>query len=131
MALAAGETAAPFPHLGGVAGRQIHDEIMGGGNRGGLDDLLAGGLRIGEGDVFFHRAIKEHGVLRHDADLAAQGIELHLGDVDAIHQHRAELGVVETGHQLGEGALAGTTGADDGDEFTPGDGEVDTLEQQG
>ena len=102
---------------------------MGGGNRGGLDDLLAGGLRIGKGDVLFHRAIKEHGVLRHDADLAAQGIELHLIDVIAIDEDAAGARVIETRQHLGEGALAGTTGADDGDEFTPGNGEVDALQQ--
>ena len=66
LALAAGKARAPLPNLGGVASRQIHDEIMGSGNCGCLDDLFCGGVWIGECNVFLNRTVKQHSVLRHN-----------------------------------------------------------------
>ena len=130
LPLAAGEAAAPLAHLGGIAGGQIHDEIVGGSDRGCLDDLIAAGFWIGEGDVFLHRAIKQHRILGNDADLAPQGIELHFGDIDTIHQHGAALWVVKASHQFGEGAFTRTARAHHSHKLALGNGERYILQQQ-
>ena len=90
-----GEATATLAHLGGIAGWEIHDEIMGAGDGGGFNDLFAAGIGIGERDVFFHRPIKQHRFLRHDADLTSQRIQLDFADVNRIHQNRSPFGLIE------------------------------------
>ena len=120
LALAAAEAAAALTHGRGVAAGQPHDEVVCTGNPGGGDDVIAAGLRVGEGNVVLHRALEEEGVLGHDADLAAQGVKLHLGDIGVVDQDATRQGVIEARQQLGEGGLAGAGLADDGHELTGG-----------
>ena len=58
LALAAAEAAAGSPTKGIAAG-QPHDEVVGAGNPGGGDDVIAAGLGVGEGNVVLHRALEE------------------------------------------------------------------------
>ena len=72
---------------------------------------------IGERDVVAHRAVEQHVLLQHDADLAAQPGRIDHGEIDAVDQHAAALGHVEALDQLGERALARARGADDADDL--------------
>ena len=82
------------------------------------------------GDVVADGGVEQQHVLRHDADLAAQAVERHGGDVDAVDRDPARRGFVQAHQQMGERALAGAVGADDGDGFPGGDGEIDVLQRR-
>ena len=79
---------------------------MGAGDAGRTDHVFTGGIGFHHQQVVAHGAIKEDGILRHYANLTAQGIELHLGDVEAIDQHRALQRSVEAGQQFEQGGFA-------------------------
>ncbi len=79
------------------------------------------------GDVVAHGGVEQQHVLRHDADLAAQAVERHGGDVDAVDRDPARAGFVQAHEEVGEGALAGAVGPDDRDGFAGGDGEIDAV----
>ena len=67
------------------------------------------------------RAVEQHVLLQHDADLAAQPAGIELRDVDAVEHHLAVLRAVEPLHQLGQGRLAGAGLADEADDLAGGD----------
>ena len=83
---------------------------------------------IGERDVVADRAVEQHVLLQHDADLAAQPGDVDHREVDAVDQHAAALGHVEPLDQLGERALAGAGGADDADDLAGLDAEADVVQ---
>ena len=71
--------------------------------------------RIGERDVVADRAVEQHVLLQHDADLPPQPGGIDHGEIDAVDEHAAALRHVEPLHQLGERALARARRADDAD----------------
>ena len=66
-------------------------------------------------DVVADRAVQERGVLRDEADLAAERILRDLRDVLAVDQDAAALDVVEAKQQVDERRLAGARAADEAD----------------
>ena len=59
-----------------------------------------------------------HEVLKDDADIAAENVEIIFAQIDAIEQDTALIGIIETGKQLDERRLAGAVLADEGQHFT-------------
>ena len=100
---------------GVVALRQLEDELVRAGERGRGHDALDRHGRVGERDVLADRAVEEHVLLQHDADLAAQPGRIDDGEIDAVDQHASAFGHVQPLHDLGERALARARGADDSD----------------
>ena len=102
-----------------VAVGQGGDEVVGVGHAGGVFHRLVAGLRVAKADVFGDGAGEEEGVLRHQADLAAQRGLGHRAHVDAVDAHRALADLVEARHQVGDGGLAGAGRADQGHASAP------------
>ena len=82
--------------------------------RGG-HHLGLGGVGAAVEDVVAHRAVQQRGVLRDHADLRAQAVLRHVGDVLAVDQDAARLDVVEAQQQVDERGLAGARAADQAD----------------
>ena len=88
-------------------------------------------VRVGQGtvgDVGGKGIVEQRNLLRHQGDLAAQivlGIGLHRRAVDA---HLTPVDIVETGDQAGQGRLAATRLADQGNGLPRLDGQVDALQ---
>ena len=82
-----------------------------------VDDALHRHGRVGERDVLANRAVEQHVLLQHDADLAPQPGQIDHREIDAVDQHASALRHVETLDQLGERALARARGADDADDL--------------
>ena len=57
------------------------------------------------------------GLLEHVGDLGAQAVEGEIVDPVAVDPHLAFGGLVEAGNEVGEAGLAGTGGADEGDDL--------------
>ena len=72
LALAARKAAAALADHGVVALRQLEDEVMRAGELRRLDHPLHRHAGIGERDVVADRAVEQHVLLQHHADLAAQ-----------------------------------------------------------
>ena len=67
-----------------------------------------------EGDVFAHGFAEQIGILRHEADRAAQLGKRPIADGASVDQQRAWRRLPEARHQRRERALAAAGGADDG-----------------
>ena len=83
---------------------------------------------IGERDVVAHRAVEQHVLLQHDADLAAQPGRIDHGEIDAVDQHAPALRHVEALDELGERALARPGRADDADHLPGRHIEADVVQ---
>ena len=66
---------------------------------GGALHVLVGNPIRTQADIAGHCPGKEKGILQHDAEAAAQVVEVHLFDVDAIDADRAFLHVIEAQEQ--------------------------------
>src|ERR1700676_787473 len=95
LALADGQRRAAFVDAGADAFRKRFDEI-------GEADFADGGLdgsavdaRSAQAHVGFDSAGEEKRILQHDAELAAQILEIDFTDVDAVKQDLAALNVVK------------------------------------
>ena len=84
LALATGEAGAALAHRRVVALGHLHDEVVGAGDPGRAHQLFSGGIGLHHQQVFLDGAVKEERVLGHHTDLAAEGIELHLADVQPV-----------------------------------------------
>ena len=113
---------------GVVALGQALDEAVGVGQTGCGDALLVGGLQTAIADVLHDRAGEQVGILQHDAQRAAEVGFLDLVDVDAVVPDLAVLDVVEAVDKVGDGGLAGTGGADEGDLLARTAIEVDVVQ---
>ena len=107
--------AAALADHGVVALRQLEDELVRAGELRGRDHALHRQRRIGERDVVADRAVEQHVLLQHHADLAAQPGDIDHREVDAVDQHAPALRHVEPLHQLGQRRLARAGRADDAD----------------
>ena len=91
---------------------------------------VVGRVGTGEARVVPDRAGEEERLLGDDADLAAQRVQRHRAQVEAVDEHAAALGVVEAVHQLGHRRLARSGRPDEGDRLARGDVEVDVLQHR-
>ena len=94
----------------------------------GLPDLLVGGPGPGVEQVGPDGVVEHVGVLGDVADGVLQRLEGHVADVVAADAHRAGLGVVEPGDQVGDRRLAGAGRADQGDHLARLGGEGDVVQ---
>src|SRR5215211_2083753 len=115
LLLSAGELDPPFTHAGIVPLRQSLDKVVRVGRPGHRDDLPVRGLLIAEAQVLSYRPHEEKGILQDHADIAAQGFQAHLTNVYAVDQDLTPRGVVETGYEANNGALAGARGSNQGE----------------
>ena len=67
--------------------------------------------------------VKQERILQHDAELAAQVVQIYFANVDAVEQNLAALNVVEAQQQLNDRGLAGAGVADDGERLAGFDAE--------
>ena len=114
LALAAGQGQAALAHQGVVAVGQFPDELVGLGGPSRRLDLLGAGRRTAVGDVGGDGVGEQEAVLEDHADLRAQ-----VGQPQRAHVHSADpqgsvVHVVEAGDEHGQGRLARTGPADDG-----------------
>ena len=85
-------------------------------------------VRISVRDVAGDRSLEQERLLRHVADLVAQRLQLVVAHVDAVDEHLALRGVVETRHEVDEGRFAGAGRADERDRLTLLRLEIDAFE---
>jgi hypothetical protein len=78
---------------------------MGIGGPGGLLDLLLRRVWLSVADVIGDRALEEHGLLAHKAQLLAQPLDVERLDVDIVKQDHAALRVVEALDELDDRGL--------------------------
>ncbi len=94
---------------------------MGGSHFCRGDDFSVGGADPAVANVFHRIGGENDGVLRHDADGIAQGMQIEIFDVDAIEFDAALLRIVKAQQQLEQGSFAGAGRADHGDGLTRAD----------
>ena len=131
LALAAGQAHAAFAHFGLVAVVERADEVVRLGGAGRFAHFLVAGAFAAEADVVGGAAAEDHGFLRHQRDRAAQVIQGHRAQVDAIDADGAALRIVEAQQQREHRALAGAGRADQGDGFAGAHVEGEVVQRGG
>src|SRR4029077_10328468 len=71
---------------------------------------------------------EEEGVLKNDAEQAAEVLQIDFADVDAVEEDLAALNVVEAWEERDESGLSGASVADDGEGLAGLDAEGDITE---
>ncbi|MNP53687.1 hypothetical protein D3C76_1481820 [compost metagenome] len=100
LAFPAGQIAAVLVQLCVVAIREIHNEGVGVGYSGGLNDLLFGGAWFGVADIVHDGAVEQKGLLKHNPDLGTQPGLLNVPNIYSIHQNPAFIDIIEAGQQI-------------------------------
>ena len=111
-----------------VAGRHLDDELVGVGELRGRQDLLLGRMVAAVGDVLSHRAAKEHSLLQHEADVAADTSHRVLADVAAVDPDATRSRIVEAWNQADDRRLAAAGRSDHADELAARDREADVTQ---
>ena len=104
--LPAAEGRAALADRRGVAFGETHDEVVGRGSLRGGDDLFVRCVGPAKGDIVADRAGEEIGLLQHDADLPAHGLDGHIADIVAVDQHATAGHIVEARDEVDDAALA-------------------------
>ena len=128
LLLAAREFEAALAHHGGVALWRSADEAVNARRLRCFFHLRTAGTGAAIGDVVFHRVVKQHGVLRHDANGLAHaglgdGFDVLPGYADVALLH-----VVKAVEQPCQGGLARARGADHSHGFASGDFKADVVQ---
>jgi hypothetical protein len=98
---------------------KLNDEIVGIGSFSSLDDfLIRATMDISIGDVISNRIIKEDRLLCHQSDLISQGLKRDLSNVVTIDENLALLDIIESGQEIDQRGLAGSTHSHQGDHFS-------------
>ncbi len=108
---------------------QAFDEVPGIRTPCRLHDLGIRRVRFAIGDVVANGAVQQGGVLRHHADLRAQAVLRHGGDVLAVDRDPAGLQIVEAQEHVHQRRLAGAGPADEADLLAGGDVERQVLDR--
>ncbi len=130
LPLSAGEALAAFADARLVSLREHRDELV--RMRRARRGLDLGQRRVGTAvrDVVRDRVVEEHGVLRDQADVAAQRPQRHVADVEVVDEDGPVGHVVEARQQVDERRLARAAEADDGDDLAGIDPERDAVEHR-
>ena len=131
MFLSARESRAAFADLGLVTLGELFDHVVDLGGLAGGDHVLEAGVRVGHDQVVVERAGEEDGLLRDDAEDAAEFVGGKGADVLAVEGDLSFLRLVEAEHEFGQRALAATGGAHDHGEVAGGEAEVEVAVQPG
>ena len=94
--------------------------------RGVLDD---GGFhfRLAVSDVVAHGVIEEDGLLRDLGDLLAERWKREFANVVTVNENAAGGYIKEARDEIDECGFAGAAGADESEDFTGADFEIDTM----
>src|SRR5919112_3925145 len=128
LSLASREGVSPLSYDGLVPILEVHDEVVGVGRFGGLDNLLHRSVQLPVDDVLPYGGAEEDRVLEDDPDLLAQGLKLVVLYVPSIDPDGASSRFVEAEDQAGEGRLAGSRSADQRHPLAGKDVEGDAFE---
>ncbi len=115
LALTLGQVGAVAGQHGIIPVGQAADKAVCIGQLCRRDALLVSGIQIAVADVVHHRTGKQMGILEHDAQGTAQVRLFDLIDIDAVVADLAIGNVIKTVDQVGDGGLAGTGSAYEGD----------------
>ena len=91
---------------------------MGLGEFGRFDHLGGRCVGITHGDVVHDGSLHEKRLLKDHADLAAEGVEFDLGEIEPVDFHFTLHRFVESPDDFEKGALSRSAQADHGDEFS-------------
>ncbi len=127
LALAAGKRLPALPDLRIVAVGLTGDEIVGVRGFGRRHYLFDGRAGLGVADVLGDGAVKQKGVLKHDADLRAQIVLADALDIHAVHQNLPGIDIVEAAQQVNGGGFARAAVADQPDHLARRNIQVDVL----
>ena len=114
LLLSARELYAALTHVGIISFGEGKDKFVCACQLCGRDDLLIGGVGLSVGDIVTHASRKEVDVLRHNADLTAQGLHRDVADIRAVDADRALRHLVKARDQRAEGGFSAARGADEG-----------------
>src|SRR5215212_1069482 len=128
LSLAPREGVAPLSYDGLVPIFEVHDEVVGVGRFGGLDNLLHRSVQLPVGDVLPDGGAEEDRVLEDDPDLLAEGLKLVVPYVPSIDPDGASSRFVQPEDQADEGRLAGPRSADQRHPLAGKDVEGDAFE---
>ena len=106
--------AVPFYH-GIIPFFQTHDEGMRAGGFRRLLHLLIRGVQPAVADVLPDRACEKVGILQHHGDIPAQTVPPDIPDVHVVNGDFSPVNIIKAVDQVGDGGLARTGGADEGD----------------
>ena len=98
------------------------------GRPGGGFDLRRAGARHAKSDVAGDAVVKQHGVLRHHADLRAQRRQRHIAQVVPVDGDVSAGHVIEPREQVDQGGLPGTARPDDRHHLTGANAEAHAAE---
>ena len=114
LALAAGELDAALADDGVVGFGEALGEFVDAGDAAGEQKVVFGGLGAGKHDVFADGAVEEECVLKNDAELRAEGVQVRPGRGRCRRPERWPcVGVWKAQMQADDGGLAGAGGADE------------------
>ena len=128
LLLSAGKSDARLAENRVVALRQGRHEIVRGGDARRLFDLLARGIGMAERDVCRDGRAEQKALLKNEADVAAQLIEIEIAGVHTVDEHAPGGRIVETRDEAHQRAFSAARRADDGDALAGLHLEVDVLQ---
>ena len=114
-----------------IAVRQTLDEFVGQCRSRGHHHRLIRGQLVAVTNVLQRVGGEDHGILRDDADLRAQGAGVEFAQIDAVEADRTFGHVEVAQQQLEQGGLAGAAGADQGHRLAGIDVERDVIQRLG
>src|SRR5262249_14792849 len=129
LALTAGEFYAAFADKRFVTRGQCGDELVGMGTPGRVDDFRLGAAPT-VGDVVAHRSVEQEDLLLDDAEQLAVAVQAVLADVGAVDLDLPVSRIVETGHEVGNGGLAGAATANQGHHRAAGYDQTEVIDDR-
>ena len=102
---------------------------MGAGTLGGVDDLLAGGVRLAVSNVICHSTCFQPGFLQDHTQVAAQRIPRYGVNGVAVHLQGAAVDLVKAHQQVDQGGFAAAGGADQGNALAGLNAQVHVFNQ--
>ena len=109
---------------------QVRDQLVETDAVHGLHHLVVGRVGPRERDVVAHGAREEERLLRHDAELAAERLDGHVAQVEAVDAHAPRGRVVEARDELGDGRLPRAGRPDERHRLAGVDVEVDVAQHR-
>src|SRR5262245_28045184 len=93
------------PQRGLVTLWKLADKLIGPGSFGSSAQVSLAGVEPPEADVFFNRAIKQHGLLEQKGDLGTERLTRDPCDVGTIDEHTTRLWTEKAWDQVSKGGL--------------------------
>ena len=128
--LAAGQFQSAFTHDRFQPVRQAADKARYLGHFRRIGDISSCRARAAEADIVADRFIEQNGVLRHDADSAADGMLGQAADIVPVYLNDAFCRVVESEQQAANGGFAAAARSDKGELVSGLDLEADVFQDR-